>query len=516
MGMGSSSSCCNAPTRSTTPTKNHLIKQKKDMEILDSNIYSVKYTSLVDEAILSSKVFNNKFDTIIKKSRSKENVDLANPQLINNILVKKNEETKKKVQELIKGELRGKGRLGIVYSGLSASGKKYALKYYYNITYQQKKYIYKLENKILKFQHPNIIKTIQIDEIISTKNNQCLINKNEQKYNFCVINEFCGGMSLNELVGKFGIISDEVIRKYTKQIVDGLRYLHSNGIIHKNLTPKNILLDSIGTIKISDYFVDGIIMENGKEFYNKLIDEKQNKNKNINYYIPNFFISNIIKNNNYEIDQSFDLFCLGCILIEMSCGKFIYDDKKHFETQIDFINYLIEENKSPVIPSSINFHLKHLIQLLFNPIETQKKEIYNKILNLDFFINPIIEEKSKIKSFSNSQISYLNNDTTQNQLGQVLQKNKVINLLNKNENASFSISESDPSSIVQSKLISITPNANVTLRKVFSNNDKSLSLFNSLVNMKSVIEENPNEKSIGNNIDFGTISEINRENESLN
>ena len=96
MGMGSSSSCCNAPTRSTTPTKNHLIKQKKDMEILDSNIYSVKYTSLVDEAILSSKVFNNKFDTIIKKSRSKENVDLANPKLINNILVKKNEETKKK------------------------------------------------------------------------------------------------------------------------------------------------------------------------------------------------------------------------------------------------------------------------------------------------------------------------------------------------------------------------------------------------------------------------------------
>ena len=107
---------------------------------------------------------------------------------------------------------------------------------------------------------------------------------------------------------------------------------------------------------------------------------------------------------------------------------------------------------------------------------------------------------------------------TQLKINQVrfYKKNKVINLLNKNENASFPISESDPSSIVQSKLISITPNANVTLRKVFSNNDKSLSLFNSLVNMKSVIEENPNEKSIGNNIDFGTISEINRENESLN
>ena len=515
MGMGSSSSCCNVPTRPSTPTKNGLIKKKKDIGILDTNIYTVKYSSLEDDTLLSSKLFNNKFDTIIKKSQSNDTINLNNPISINNIEVKKQEESKKNVQELIKGELRGKGRFGIVYSGLSASGKKYALKYYYNISNQQKNLIYKLENKILKFQHPNIIRTIQIDEIVLTKNKQNLINKKEQKYNFCVINEYYGGMSLNDLVGKFGIISDEVIRKYTKQIVNGLKYLHSNGIIHKNLTPKNILLDSIGSIKISDYFIDGIIMEDGKEFYNKLINEQKYKNKIINYYIPNFFISNIIKNNNYEIDQSFDLFCLGCILIEISSGKFIYDDKKHFKTQRDFINYLIEENKSPVIPSSINYHLKHLIQLLFNPLETKKKEIYNKILSSDFFTNPIIEEQSKIKSFSNSQISYLNNDTTQNHLGQVLKRNKVVNLLNRNDSASFSITESDPSSIVQSKLINIPQSGNATLRKVYSNNDKSLSLFNSLVNMKSVIEENPNEKSIDNNIDFGTISQINRENESL-
>lgn len=513
MGMGSSSSCCNAPTRSTTPTKNCLIKKKKDIAILDSNLYLVKYSSLVDDGIISSKVFNNKFDTIINKSKTCDNV---NPKLINEILVKKKEDIQTKIEQLIKGELRGKGTFGIVYSGLSASGKKYALKYYNNITYQQKNFIYKLENKILKLQHPNIIKTIQIDEILTPNNNNYLMNKKDQKYNFCVINEFFGGMSLYELIGKFGIVSNVVIRKYTKQIVNGLEYLHSNGIIHKNLTTKNILLDSIGSIKISDYFIDSLIMENGKEFYNKLIDGTLYKNQNINYYIPNFFISNIIKNNNYEIDQSFDLFCLGCILIEMSSGKFIYDDKKNFETQKDFINYLIKENKSPVIPSSINFYLKLLIQLLFNPIETQKKGIYSKILNSDFFTNPLIEEKSKIKSFSNSQISILNSDSPQNQLGQVLKRNKVINLLNKNDNASFSISESDPSSIVQSKLINIPQSGNITLKKVYSNNDKTLSLFNSIVNMKSVIEENDDEKSIGNNIDFGTISEINRENELLN
>uniref|UniRef100_S4RSP2 non-specific serine/threonine protein kinase n=1 Tax=Petromyzon marinus TaxID=7757 RepID=S4RSP2_PETMA len=39
---------------------------------------------------------------------------------------------------------------------------------------------------------------------------------------------------------------------YFSQLVDGLEYLHSQGIVHKDIKPGNLLLTTEGTLKISD------------------------------------------------------------------------------------------------------------------------------------------------------------------------------------------------------------------------------------------------------------------------
>lgn len=41
-------------------------------------------------------------------------------------------------------------------------------------------------------------------------------------------------------------------RRYFCQLVDGLEYLHSQGIVHKDIKPGNLLLTTGGTLKISD------------------------------------------------------------------------------------------------------------------------------------------------------------------------------------------------------------------------------------------------------------------------
>ena len=38
---------------------------------------------------------------------------------------------------------------------------------------------------------------------------------------------------------------------YFTQLMDGLAYLHSNRIIHKDIKPGNLLLDTAGTLKVS-------------------------------------------------------------------------------------------------------------------------------------------------------------------------------------------------------------------------------------------------------------------------
>ena len=40
--------------------------------------------------------------------------------------------------------------------------------------------------------------------------------------------------------------------RYFCQLVDGLEYLHSQGIVHKDIKPGNLLLTTGGTLKISD------------------------------------------------------------------------------------------------------------------------------------------------------------------------------------------------------------------------------------------------------------------------
>jgi serine/threonine protein kinase len=48
-------------------------------------------------------------------------------------------------------------------------------------------------------------------------------------------------------------LDEGVIRKYTKQILHALLYLHSHHIAHRNLKLTNILISNDGKILLSDY-----------------------------------------------------------------------------------------------------------------------------------------------------------------------------------------------------------------------------------------------------------------------
>nr|XP_023655621.1 mitogen-activated protein kinase kinase kinase 3-like [Paramormyrops kingsleyae]XP_023655623.1 mitogen-activated protein kinase kinase kinase 3-like [Paramormyrops kingsleyae] len=65
--------------------------------------------------------------------------------------------------------------------------------------------------------------------------------------------EYMPGGSVKDQLKAYGALTENVTRKYTKQILDGMSYLHSNMIVHRDIKGANILRDSAGNVKLGDF-----------------------------------------------------------------------------------------------------------------------------------------------------------------------------------------------------------------------------------------------------------------------
>ncbi|KAI0228355.1 Mitogen-activated protein kinase kinase kinase 2 [Lamellibrachia satsuma] len=65
--------------------------------------------------------------------------------------------------------------------------------------------------------------------------------------------EFMAGGSVKDHINQYGALKENVTRKYTRQVVEGLIYLHDLMIVHRDIKGANILRDSNGNVKLGDF-----------------------------------------------------------------------------------------------------------------------------------------------------------------------------------------------------------------------------------------------------------------------
>jgi serine/threonine protein kinase len=68
-----------------------------------------------------------------------------------------------------------------------------------------------------------------------------------------IVLELATGGELFDYVAIGGRYSEEVCRFYFRQLIDGLYYVHSNGVTHRDLKPENLLYDGDFNLKIADF-----------------------------------------------------------------------------------------------------------------------------------------------------------------------------------------------------------------------------------------------------------------------
>ena len=77
-----------------------------------------------------------------------------------------------------------------------------------------------------------------------------------------LILEYCPNGDLHDYVKKKGPFrNDSVLLRYVSAILDSLTYLEQNNIAHKDIKPSNILIDSHGHPKLSDFGLASFIEE---------------------------------------------------------------------------------------------------------------------------------------------------------------------------------------------------------------------------------------------------------------
>src|SRR5690606_5048449 len=86
--------------------------------------------------------------------------------------------------------------------------------------------------------HPNIVQYLG-----STSENNTLN----------IFLEYVPGGSVATMLKTYGPLQEPLIRKFVREILAGLSYLHNKDIIHRDIKGANVLVDNNGNIKISDF-----------------------------------------------------------------------------------------------------------------------------------------------------------------------------------------------------------------------------------------------------------------------
>ena len=57
---------------------------------------------------------------------------------------------------------------------------------------------------------------------------------------------FCFSGSISKHLSKFGPFREASVKNYTRQLLEGIRYLHENRLLHRDIKSANILVNSRG------------------------------------------------------------------------------------------------------------------------------------------------------------------------------------------------------------------------------------------------------------------------------
>ena len=406
-------------TKKKSKNKNIINKNKIEQILLQKEINKSKKIHIItniknDEDLLNSNRNNNHENSsrskIAKKSTHNRNVEQnfifnsnnTNTSLLStmkdsNYYSQESENLSKYIKDYYKshssypktdisfykfGRMIGRGAFGKVNIGLNIlTGRIVAIKSFnkQNILNEKAKKKILYETNLMRgLYHPSVTKILETFET--------------DKY-MLIIMEYISGGNLQNFVKKRRKLCEKTAKILYRQLIQGIKYIHSKGIVHRDIKLENILLDLNNIVKICDFGV-GKLTQKGQ----KLMDQCGT---------PVYMAPEIIKGDGYE-GFPVDVWSSGVALYIMLSGNIPFNRDKTHDLQSAIVN--LPYKKIDDISDNANDLLKNILekdpnkrftpdQILEHPWMNEGNDDESSDYNYDFEIKNV----NKYHLFTNAE-----------------------------------------------------------------------------------------------------------------
>ncbi len=160
-----------------------------------------------------------------------------------------------------------------------------------------------------------------------------------------IVMEYCDGTTLSEILKKEHQLDTSAASRILPQIAMAMDYIHSHGLVHRDVKPGNIMIDMRGKVKITDMGIARAIDATGITVSGTILGT------------PEYMSPEQVRGE--EVDSRSDIYSLGIVMFEMLSGRIPFKARnalvlahKHDNgkiPQLHFINHSVSIHVERVV-----------------------------------------------------------------------------------------------------------------------------------------------------------------------